>query len=106
MAPMVSALRRLWRNSNLKSDIVTLAHHGIWVDTPELYKRVNASVLLWPCNTTRAKEFYNKNYSKTTIRTAIDLATDIYLSKGTTNKFSLPYKHVNNKAAFNSYIKS
>ena len=93
-------------NSNLKSDIVTLAHHGIWVDTPELYKRVNASVLLWPCNTTRAKEFYNKNYSKTTIRTAIDLATDVYLSKGTTNKFSLPYKHVNNKAAFNSYIKS
>ena len=93
-------------NSHLKSDIVTLAHHGIWVDTPELYKRVKASVLLWPCNTKRAKEFYNKNYSKTTIRTAIDLATDIYLAKGTDNTFALPYQHVNNKAAFNSYIKS
>lgn len=93
-------------NSHLKSDIVTLAHHGIWVDTPELYRRVKASVLLWPCNTSRAKEFYNKNYSKTTIRTAIDLATDVYLAKGTDNNFALPYKHVNNKAAFNSFIKS
>ena len=87
-------------NSHLKSDMVTLAHHGIWVDTPEMYNRIKAPVLLWPSNTTRAIEFYNTEYSKPAIQAALDNATDVYLSMGTTNKFMLPYQTVNNKEAF------
>ena len=87
-------------DSHLKSDIVTLAHHGIWVDTPEMYNKINAPVLLWPSNTKKAVEFYNSNYSKPAIQAALDNATDVYLSKGTNNILTLPYKPINNKDAF------
>ena len=87
-------------NSHLKSDIVTLAHHGIWIDTPEMYTTINAPVLLWPANTAGANEGYNHYYSKPAITAALECATDVYLAKGTDNILSLPYKPVNNKEAF------
>ena len=87
-------------DSHLKSDIVTIAHHGVWVDTPEMYNKINAPVLLWPSNTKRSVEFYNSNYSKPAIQAALDNATDVYLSKGTNNILTLPYTPVNNKEAF------
>lgn len=86
--------------SHLESDIVTLAHHGIWIDTPEMYNTVKAPVLLWPANTAGANEGYTHSYSRPAILAALDNATDVYLSKGTNNKLSLPYKTVNNKEAF------
>lgn len=94
-------------NGHLESDMVTLAHHGIWVDTPEMYKRVSAEVLLWPSNTSRAQEFYhgnrppsNSTYSKATIREALNQATDVFLARGTDTKLSLPYTPVGNKQDF------
>ena len=74
------------------SDIVTLAHHGVWSTKPELYKRINAKVLLWPNNSAGAKEFYDKSStseSRKTIQAALDCATDVYLAKGTDNIFDL-----------------
>ena len=96
-------------NGHLKSDIVTLAHHGVWSTKPELYKRINAKVLLWPNNSAGAKEFYDKSStseSRKTIQAALDCATDVYLAKGTDNLFTLPYKTVNNKSEFITYIKN
>lgn len=96
-------------NSHLKSDIVTLSHHGVWVFKPELYKRINAQVLLWPNNTKQAKEFWNKSSSsegRRTIKAAVDCAKDVYLAKGTDNTFTLPYKIVNNKSEFVKYMNS
>ena len=94
-------------NSHLKSDMVTLAHHGIWVDTPAMYTKVAAKVLLWPSNTKRAQEFYHGNrkpsyttYSKSTIREALKHATDVFLARGTDTVLSLPYKPVGNKQDF------
>jgi hypothetical protein len=92
--------------TNLRSDMVTLAHHGIWVDTPEMYTKVGAKVLLWPSNKAAAKEFYhgtapsNTSYSKPAIKEALKQATDVYLARGTDNKFDLPYKTVGNKQDF------
>jgi beta-lactamase superfamily II metal-dependent hydrolase len=86
--------------SHLKSDIVTLAHHGIWIDTPEIYTTINAPVLLWPANTAGAQEGYTHYYSRPAILAALESATDVYLSKGTNNKLPLPYKTVNNKDTF------
>ena len=92
--------------TNLKSDMVTLAHHGVWVDTPEMYTKVGAKVLLWPSNKAAAKEFYhgtapsNTSYSKPAIKEALKQATDVYLARGTDNKFDLPYKTVGNKQTF------
>lgn len=94
-------------NSHLESNMVTLAHHGIWVDTPEMYKRVSAEVLLWPSNTKRAQEFYHGNrapsnttYSKPAINEALKQATDVFLARGTDTVLSLPYKTVGNKQDF------
>lgn len=94
-------------NSHLESNIVTLAHHGIWVDTPEMYTRVSAEVLLWPSNTKRAQEFYHGNrepsyttYSKPAINEALKQATDVFLARGTDTVLSLPYKTVGNKQDF------
>ena len=86
--------------SHLKSDIVTLAHHGIWIDTPEIYTTINAPVLLGPANTAGAQEGYTHYYSRPAILAALESATDVYLSKGTNNKLPLPYKTVNNKDTF------
>ena len=87
-------------SNHLKSDIVTLAHHGVWVDTPEMYNTIKAPVLLWPSNLTSAREFYVHNYSRPAILAALENATDVYLAMGTDNKFELPYKIVNNKDEF------
>ena len=87
-------------SSHLKSDIVTLAHHGIWVDTPEMYNTVKAPVLLWPSNLESANTYYLHDFSRPAILAALDNATDVYLAMGTDNKFDLPYKIVNNKDAF------
>ncbi len=93
-------------NGHLKSDFVTLAHHGVWVDTPEMYTKVGAKVLLWPSNTAAAKEFYhglppsNTSYSKPAIKEALKQASDVFLARGTDTKLYLPYKVVNNKQNF------
>jgi hypothetical protein len=93
-------------NSHLKSDMVTLAHHGVWVDTPEIYAKIGAKVLLWPSNKAAAKEFYhgtapsNTSYSKPAINEALNQATDVFLSRGTNVKLTLPYTPVGNKQQF------
>ena len=87
-------------DSHLKSDNVTLAHHGIWVDSPEMYKKINAKVLFWPSNTEQANKYYNQDYSRPAIQAALDAATDVYLAKGTDNKFELPYVLKYNKEEF------
>lgn len=88
---------------HLKSDIVTLAHHGVWVDTPEMYTAVGAKVLLWPSNTESAKDFYHgktTTYSKKAIREALNQATDVFLARGADTVLTLPYKTVGNKQNF------
>ena len=87
-------------DSYMKSDIVTLAHHGIWIDTPEMYGKIKADVLLWPANTAGAIEGYTHYYSSPAVKAALDAATDVYLAKGTDNKFELPYVIQNNKQEF------
>ena len=90
-------------SSNLKSDMVTLAHHGVWVDTPEMYTKVGAKVLLWPSNTTSAQDFYHgktTTYSKATIREALNQAKDVYLARGADTVLNLPYTVKNNKQSF------
>ena len=97
-------------NSHLKSDMVTLAHHGVWDTNPELYNIIKGKVLFWPNNTEGARTYYtNKSTSsnpRKAIQAALDNATDVFLAKGTDTKLNLPYKPVGNKQSFiNSTLK-
>ena len=95
--------------NHLKSDLVTLAHHGIWVTTPEMYTAISAKTLIWPANASTAKDYY-KNHSscRKVMDEALKHATDVYLVNANSNDvtISLPYKTKGNKSSFvNSTLK-
>lgn len=104
---MKDIISAMYKNS-LKSDMVTLAHHGTWDTRPALYNKIQGKVLFWPSNTAGAKEFYGKGNStegKQAILAALSNATDVFLAKGTDTKLMLPYTPVGNKQAFINSIK-
>ena len=92
----VSTILQNTYGSYLKSDIVQLAHHGIYPGHASLYTKINAPVLLWPSNTENAKE----QYSNDAVREALAKAKDVYLSKDTDVVLTLPYTPKNNKKDF------
>lgn len=97
-------------NSHVKSDMVTLAHHGVWDTTPELYNEIKGKVIFWPNNTAGARMYYTdkstSSGARKAIQAALDNATDVFLAKGTDTKLVLPYTPVGNKQSFiNSTLK-
>ena len=92
-------------NSRLKSDAVTLAHHGVWVDTPQIYQKIDAKLLLWPSNTVSSRSYYTQDYSKPAIEAALNAATDVFLSKGKDVTLPIPYEPVGNRDEFREYLK-
>ena len=106
---MKGVIRSMY-DSHVKSDMVTLAHHGVWDTTPELYNEIKAKVVFWPNNTAGARMYYTDKSSSSTARKAIQAAlnnaTDVFLAKGTDTKLNLPYTPVGNKQSFiNSTLK-
>ena len=90
-------------DNHVKSDMVTLAHHGVWDTTPELYNIIKGKVLFWPNNTEGAKMYYNKSSTseaRKSLVAALNNATDVFLAKGTDTKLNLPYTPVGNKQNF------
>jgi hypothetical protein len=97
-------------DSHVKSDMVTLAHHGVWDTTPELYNEIKGKVLFWPNNTAGARMYYTDKSSSSgarqAIQAALNNATDVFLAKGTDTTLNLPYTPVGNKQSFiNSTLK-
>ena len=97
-------------NTHVKSDMLTLAHHGVWDNTPELYNEIKAQVLFWPNNKAGARMYYTDKSSTSTARKAIQAALnnakDVFLARGTDTKLDLPYTPVGNKQSFiNSTLK-
>lgn len=80
----------------LKSDIVQLAHHGIWASVDRLYGYIDADVLIWPSNSANAKEWITDG----AVRAAIAPATDIYLPGPKSITIDFPYEFKYNKAEF------
>ena len=90
-------------DNHVKSDMVTLAHHGVWDCTPELYNIIKGKVLFWPNNTEGAKMYYNKSSTseaRKALVAALNNATDVFLAKGADTKLNLPYTPVGNKQNF------
>lgn len=105
---MKNIIRAMY-DSHVQSDMVTLAHHGVWDTTPELYNEIKGKVLFWPNNTAGAQMYYNKSSTsaaKKSLVAALNNATDVFLAKGTDTKLNLPYTPVGNKQEFmNSTLK-
>ena len=81
----------------LKSDMVQIAHHGMWASYSQLYRHINAPVLLWPTNITNARKWFDDSV----VQTALGLAEDVYLSGNTKNAvLEFPYTIKYNKAKF------
>ena len=80
----------------LQSDMVQLAHHGIWASTAALYNRVNAAVLLWPSNSPNAANWIDDS----SVKAALAPARDVYLPNGSTITINFPYEFIDNKNEF------
>ena len=107
LADASSTMKGIIRNmydSHVKSDMVTLAHHGVWDTTPALYNEINAKVLFWPNNSKGARQYYTDksttSEARKSIQAALDNAKDVFLAKGTDTKLNLPYTPVGNKDKF------
>ena len=82
--------------SHLKSDMVQLAHHGIWASAAVLYDNIQAEVLLWPSNSAGATKWLTDSV----VATALSYAKDEYLPGPKTTTIKFPYEIVNNKEEF------
>lgn len=80
----------------LKSDMVQLAHHGIWASNPRLYDYIQAEVLFWPTNSSNAQERLTEEANAA----AINHALDIYVSGYNNVTITFPYTIQNNKEEF------
>jgi len=88
-------LESMW-GAYLKSDVVQLAHHGIWPSNASLYTKVQADVLLWPTQAYCARSMLGESYG-TVIEKALSYAEDVYVSNDTITVVQLPFVIKNNK---------
>jgi len=86
---------KMW-GDHVKSDIVQIAHHGLWTADYGLYELVGAKVLLWPTNAINIGWCMSQDTTKKVVN---DLITDLYISDTTVWTIDLPYVIKNNKAA-------
>ncbi len=79
----------------LASDMVQIAHHGLWASYPSLYNCINAPVLLWPSQDYTVRDWINDE----AVSAALSNAKDLYIAGTGLTTLSLPYTIQNNKQA-------
>lgn len=80
---------------SLSSDVVQLAHHGMWAGSAMLYFYSMAPVLLWPTLPSVAVDWLADKPAMA----AIEYASDIYIAGTGLTTLALPYSIVGNKQA-------
>lgn len=88
--------------SYLESEMVQLAHHGIYPANASLYEAIKAKVLLWPSNYANA----SAQQTNAAVVKALEHATDVHIANTQDTTFVLPYTFVNNKEEFLSKIQT
>lgn len=88
---------KLW-GDYLKSDIMQVAHHGMWPSVKELYDAIQGKVLLFPNLFGNMSSFMFDTRWKSVLDTALSYADDIYISGDSLQIIELPYTTKNNKA--------
>ena len=80
----------------LESDMVQLAHHGIYPGNASLYNTIKAPVLIWPSNMSNVKA----EITNGAVVAALNQATDVYIANSGNITINLPYTPINNKQDF------
>ena len=81
----------------LKSDMVQLAHHGMWASYLSLYQCANASVVLWPNTKAGIKNGNSPWYDDKVVVGTLEMAEDLYVSGVENTTITIPHELAYNK---------
>jgi beta-lactamase superfamily II metal-dependent hydrolase len=97
-------LNKMW-GDYLKSDIVQVAHHGMWPSVAEIYHSIKAEVLLYSTTYNHLRYHIKETAQWGDVNKVIlQYAKDIYVSDSKIEKIMLPYTVQNNKDQMLDYI--
>ena len=82
----------------LKSDMVQLAHHGMWASYLSLYRCANASVVLWPNTKGGIQNGNSPWYNDSVVVGTLEMAEDLYVSGVENTTITIPHKLAYNKS--------
>ena len=89
-------LERVWKEY-LKSDVMQIAHHGLWPSNASLYRKyLQSEIMLWPTHLKDAKWALAQDFADAN-RAALDWAKDVYVAGDTNVIYDLPLVIKNNK---------
>ena len=100
-----SIIKSMW-GSYVKSDVVQLAHHGIWGASEALYADIQADIVLWPTQKYCAKAMLNNTAYNAIIEKALSFAEDLYVADDVITVIDIPFATNNNKSDVLSAIKN
>ena len=72
-------MHKMW-GSHLKSDIVQVAHHGMWPSVAEIYEDIKAEIVLFPDLKKNVKSWIKDSRWKAVMDVILKYARDIYIS--------------------------
>ena len=90
----------------LKSDMVQLAHHGMWASYLSLYQCANASVVLWPNTKAGIQNGNSPWYNDSVVVGSLEMAEDLYVSGVENTTLTIPHKLTHNKDSVLAYLKN
>jgi beta-lactamase superfamily II metal-dependent hydrolase len=86
-------------STNLKTDIIQVAHHGVWPSNRKIYEFIKAKTLIYPASPKNLKKYLfdmDTGYYGVNAE-ALRNATDVYYASNNMVKLDLPYTLLNNK---------
>jgi hypothetical protein len=89
----------------LKSDMVQLAHHGMWASYLSLYQCAKADVVLWPNTKEGIKNGNSPWYNDKVVLGALEMAEDLYVSDVDNTTLTIPHTLTHNKDRVLEYLK-
>jgi hypothetical protein len=87
---------KMW-GDYLNSDIMQVAHHGIWPSIKELYDSVKGEVAIYPAARRNLCNYIRDARWAASTEAILKYAKDIYIACDSMIKIDLPYSVKNNK---------
>ena len=98
-------MHKMW-GEYLKSDMVQIAHHGLWPSVESIYHDIKAEIVIVPARLARYKYDISDSRWKKQTTAYLSYAKDLYTACDEPIMIELPYKFKNNKDTMVNYIKN